>query len=97
MRWYFVACVAGRYRFRKRTNPVCQSPYLCHEHCELSLLAGHNVVQFRDCVLLVSNAGLQVNDFIVVHTGDSTADSANLQSPGACSVYPCGFSDTLPT
>jgi hypothetical protein len=48
-------------------------------------------------VLLVSNAGLQVNDFIVVHTGDSTADSANLQSPGACSVYPCGFSDTLPT
>jgi len=92
----FVTRIAGRHGIRQGANPLCQRPYLGGQPGNLSLLVREHIVQLRDRVLLVRNARLQVNDFLVVHTGDSTDESGNLQSPGSGSVYPCGFSATLP-
>lgn len=93
---YLITSIAGRHGFRQRTNPVGQCPHLGRKHRELGLLFSQHVVQLSDRMLLVRNTGLQVNDLVVFHTGDSTAESVILQSPGPGTVYPCRFSDTLP-
>ena len=92
----FITRINGGHGIRQGANPVCQRLYLGGQAGNLSLLVRDHIVQRRDRVLLVRNARLQVNDILVVHTGDSTGESGNLQSPGSGSVYPCGFSATLP-